>query len=67
MSYPLLLELRTGEESSETTVAFDLYGGGDGVRKFLDSGFGVLGLELKGLASSIASKYSMFGWSTAEW
>jgi hypothetical protein len=31
------------------------------VRKFLDLGFGVHGLELKGLAGSIASKYSMFG------
>ena len=41
------------------TVALDLYGG-DGVRKFLDLGFGVDGLELKGLARSIASKYSMF-------
>jgi hypothetical protein len=48
-------------------VAFDLYGGGDGVRKFLDLGFGVHGLELKGLAGSIASKYSMFSWSTAKW
>ena len=64
MSYALL-PLQTGDESSDTTVAFDLYGG-DGVRKLLGLGFGVHGLELKGLASSIASKYSMF-WSTAKW
>jgi hypothetical protein len=44
-----------GEESSDMTVAFDLYGG-DGVCKFLDLGCGVHGSELKGLASSIASK-----------
>jgi hypothetical protein len=30
------------------------------VRKFLDLGLGVHGLEFKGLARSIASKYSMF-------
>jgi hypothetical protein len=41
-------------------VAVDLYGGDD-VRKFLALGFGVHGLELKGLARSIASKYSMAG------
>ena len=40
------------------TVALDLCGG-DSVWKFLDLGFGVHGLELKGLARSIASKYSM--------
>jgi hypothetical protein len=50
---------RSGEESSEMTVAFDLYGG-DGVFKFLDLDFGVHGLGLKGLDSSIESKYSMF-------
>lgn len=42
------------------TVAFDLYGG-DGVFKFLDLGFGAHGLEWKGLASPIESKYSMSG------
>jgi hypothetical protein len=29
------------------------------VRKFLDLGFGVHGLEVKGLPRSIASRYSM--------
>ena len=40
------------------TVAFDLYGG-DGVFKFLALGFGVHGLDLKGLDNSIESKFSM--------
>ena len=48
----------TGEESSDMTVAVDLYGG-DGVFKVLGRGFGVHGLDLEGLASSIESKYSM--------
>ena len=56
MSWALIPPM--GEESSDMTVAFDLYGG-DGVFKFLALGFGVHGLDLKGLDNSIESKFSM--------
>lgn len=64
MSWALIPPM--GEESSDMTVAFDLYGG-DGVFTFLALGFGVHGLDLKGLDSSIESKYSIFRFPAELW